>query len=176
MKLNVCCGKDYREGYVNIDFASHGSDGLPIKVDLVHDITTGLPYEDNSIDEIVFRESLEHFVRDFAPILLREFLRVLKPGAVLDLTVPPALQQMKLLMLAMQSAKNLSWEDFEQAHARWSVWKRHDDLLGATHIKSKGDSHLSLWSQPMLKMVLEHVGFKIQSIDDNIWVKAIKPL
>lgn len=175
MKLNLCCGDDYREGYINIDFASLRSDGKPIKVDLVHDITKGLPYEDNSVDEIVFRESVEHFSRWWAPVLLKEFLRVLKKGALLDLTVPPALQQMKLLMLAMQSSKNLTWEDFEQAHERFNVFKRHDDLMGATHLQSKGDSHLSLWSAPMLKCVVEYAGFQIIELDDNIWLKAIKP-
>lgn len=174
MKINVCCGDDYREGYVNIDFAAVRSDGKPIKVDLVHDITQGLPYEDNSIDEIVFRESTEHFNRHFAPVILKEFYRVLKSGAILDLTVPPALKQMKMLMLTMQASKNLTWDDFEKAHERFSVWKWHDDLMGATHLRSKGDSHLSLWSPAMLRLVLEYVGFKIKSIDENIFVIANK--
>lgn len=175
MKLNVCCGGDYREGYINIDFSDTRSDGEPIKVDLKRDVLKdGLPYETCSIDEIRFSESLEHFCRFDGLKILKELFRVLKIGGKLDLTVPPALQQMKILLLQMSQAKNVTMTDFLKAHEKWSVWKYHDDLMGATREGSQGDSHLSLWTKEMLRPVLEHVGFTIESIDDNIHVTARK--
>jgi len=174
MKLNIGCGGDYREGYINIDFSNTRSDGEPIKVDLVHDVSKGLPYEDASVEEIVAHEFLEHQNRHQAVAFLKEFARVLKPGGLLDITVPPALKQMKMLMLAMQASKNVTWEDFEQAHQKFSVFKYVDDLCGATHVNSKGDSHLSVWSPSMLKMIIEHCGFSVQEITDDIFAKAYR--
>ena len=98
MKLNVCCGLDYREGYVNIDFSDISSAGHPLKVDRVCDITKGIDLEDNCASEIVFRESLEHFNRWVGLNILKELYRLLAPGGVLDLTVPPSLKQMKILL------------------------------------------------------------------------------
>lgn len=171
MKLNVCCGDDYREGYVNIDFSDKRSDGKDIKIDLKRDVLkNGLPYKDCSVDEIVFRESLEHFNRHDGLKILKELFRVLKTDGKLDLTVPPALQQLKILLIQMSNAKNVTFEDFEKAHEKFSIWKYHDDVMGGTREGSIGDSHLTLFTKEMLKPILEHVGFKIESIDDRIHV------
>lgn len=175
IKINVCCGDDYREGYINIDFSDKRSDGKDIKVDLKRDVLKdGLPYETCSVDEVVFRESLEHFNRHDGLKILQELYRVLKIGGKLDLTVPPALQQLKILLLQMSNSKNVSITDFFKAHERFSVWKYHDDLMGATREGSFGDSHATLFTKEMLKPILEFVGFKVEYIDDNIQVRAIK--
>ena len=71
----------------------------------------------------------------------------------------------------------MSPEDFEKAHERpYNYWKAHDDLMGATHRSNgaDGDSHVTLFSKNALQTLLEEVGFKIISIDDNIHVKATK--
>jgi ubiquinone/menaquinone biosynthesis C-methylase UbiE len=176
MKLNVCCGDDYREGYVNIDFSSTKSDGSPIKVDLIGNVLAGLPYEDGLADEIVFRESLEHFNRWNGLKVLKDLYRVLKPGGLLDLTVPPALKQLKILMMQMANPKEVSFDEFERGHELFSYWKWHDDLAGATEPSDgkDGHSHKTFYTKQSLKPILEHVGFKIISIDDNIHVKATK--
>jgi SAM-dependent methyltransferase len=175
VKLNVCCGDDYRHGYVNIDFSDKRSDGKEIKIDLKRDVLKdGLPYDTGVIDEVVFRESLEHFNRHDGLKILQEIFRVLKIGGVLDLTVPPALQQLKILLVQMSSAKNVEMSDFFKAHERFSVWKYHDDLMGATREGSIGDSHCTLFTKEMLRPLLEFVGFKVQLIDDKIHVRAVK--
>ena len=54
LKLNLGCGKNIKEGYVNIDITS--SNNKVIKSDIRR-----LPqYEDNSIDEIFLNQVLEH--------------------------------------------------------------------------------------------------------------------
>lgn len=175
MKLNVCCGQDYREGYINIDFSDVGVNGSKVKIDVVHDILNGLPYPENSADEIVFREALEHFHRLQGLDILKELYRVLKPGGKLDLTVPPALKQLKMLLIQLQNAKSVPIEDFLYAHERFSVWKWHDDLMGAPNPnKQYGDSHLTLYSPETLRTVVEYVGFKILSINEEIQLYATK--
>lgn len=172
MKLNVCCGMDYREGYINIDFANIGSDGNPIKVDLICNVLKdGLPYMEEA-DEIVFRESLEHFNRWNGLDVLRSLYHALKVGGILDLTVPNATKQLKILLAVISQPVG----SFERAHEEGGYWKWHDDLMGATHKSdgTDGDSHKTLYTKQSLRPLLESVGFKIISIDDNIHVKATK--
>lgn len=52
IKLNIGCGRDYREGYVNIDISSL------VDADIVLDILEGLPYSNNSVGEIVINNVL----------------------------------------------------------------------------------------------------------------------
>ncbi len=176
-KINVGSGGSYKEGYINLDFSNKRSDGEPIKVDVVHNfLKAPLPFEDNSVDEIVFSEVLEHLNRWNGLRVLNDIYRIMKPGAKLNLTVPPALEQIKLLMLAMTASKNLNMDDFFRAHEKWTVWKRIDDLCGGTSESdgTDGDSHKVFYTKEMLRPILEYVGFKILSIDDRIWVEAIK--
>lgn len=176
MKLNLGCGSDYKEGYTNVDFSDVSSFGQKIKVDLVHNLLETFPFEDNSADEIVFRETLEHFNRHNGLKVLKEIHRVLKPGGVLDLTVPPAEKQLKIFLQFFK--RETSFEEFEKAHelGTFNFWKCHDDLAGGTRESDgfDGDSHKTFFSKSSLSSILKHVGFKILSIDDNIFVKATK--
>lgn len=176
MKLNLCCGDDYREGYINIDFSDKRSDGKSIKVDLLNNVLLGLPYEDGSVQEVVFRESLEHFNRWNGQKVLKEINRVLKKGGIVDISVPNAFRQMYKFL--ERANEELSPEDFETAHERWNYWKWHDDLMGGTRETDgfDGDSHKTLYSPSALVSCLNKAGLKVINlrVEDSIFVKAIK--
>ena len=53
-----------------------------------HDVTKGLPFEDNSVDIIYQSHLLEHLDRGKALQLLKECFRVLKKGGIMRLIVP----------------------------------------------------------------------------------------
>jgi SAM-dependent methyltransferase len=79
-KLNVGCGKDIREGWVNLDL-----EPLP-GVDFVHDINhLPLPFSDEEFDLISCKDVLEHV--DYIPAI-RDLHRILKPGGRLIVRVP----------------------------------------------------------------------------------------
>jgi SAM-dependent methyltransferase len=79
-RLNLGCGTDIREGWVNLDVAP-----LP-GVDVVHDLSQlPLPFADASLQEIVARDVLEHL--DWIPVL-RDLHRVLRPGGTLSISSP----------------------------------------------------------------------------------------
>ena len=52
------------------------------------DLRRGIPYPDNSVDVVYHSHFLEHLDRDVAPGLLRESLRVLRPGGIHRIVVP----------------------------------------------------------------------------------------
>lgn len=79
-KLNIGCGKDIRPGYVNVDIIEHEG------VDVCCDIEKVLPFEDNSIDEILLYHVLEHI--DNFDALLDEIWRIAKDEALVKIIVP----------------------------------------------------------------------------------------
>jgi SAM-dependent methyltransferase len=80
VRLNLGCGTDVREGFVNLDHIA-----LP-GVDVVHDLSTGtLPFEDGVFDEVICKDVLEHL--DYVPVL-REVHRVMRPGGLLHVESP----------------------------------------------------------------------------------------
>lgn len=90
-KLNLGCGNDYREGYVNVDMnASH-------RVDLVSDVTWLKTIADRSCVEVLAQDVLEHIPRARGATALKEWNRVLENGGTLRLRVPSLIHLLGLL-------------------------------------------------------------------------------
>lgn len=84
MKLNVGCGTDYKEGFINID----GSDALP-RVDKVINFNDDrLVNHFGEVDHILCNDFVEHFFHWEALELLRDFLLVLKTKGTAEIRVP----------------------------------------------------------------------------------------
>lgn len=83
--LNVGCGTDYKQGWVNID---NNSDNNIEKLDLNWDLRNPLPYDDSSVDFIFNEHFVEHLTVEESQIAIRDFMRVLKPGGVLRIAMP----------------------------------------------------------------------------------------
>lgn len=82
MKLHLGCGTKKLEGWINIDSVSE------CQPDLVHDITNPLPYADQSVDELLAEDLLEHFDKYIRYLVFYEWVRVLKVGGKITLQVP----------------------------------------------------------------------------------------
>lgn len=82
IKLNLGCGTKPMAGYINIDMRD-----LP-GVDLIHDVSTGLEFQDNSVDEIRAYDFLEHVSHYRVRFLIEEIWRVLKPGGIFESSTP----------------------------------------------------------------------------------------
>lgn len=85
MKLNLGCGDDIRPGYTNVDFRK--TDASVLEADLS---VFPWPFADNSADEIMMLDFLEHFPYGKTHQILMECHRVLRPGASLVVQVPDA--------------------------------------------------------------------------------------
>ena len=81
-KLNLGCGEDYREGYVNVDI------GLCNK-DVYHDLEQfPYPFVDNQFVEILMQHSIEHISRDNFPKLVEELYRISASGGKILISAP----------------------------------------------------------------------------------------
>lgn len=135
IKLNLGSGGDYIQGYVNIDLYAE-------KADERYDISK-LPYGDNSIDEIRAYHVIEHFDYLAAHDVLKEWCRVLKPGAKIKLETPDFLESCKEFIQADQDGR----------------WDLYGHFFSTAWI-SPGLIHKFLYTEFELKKTMTWAGFK----------------
>lgn len=125
-KLNIGCGKNKLEGYINLDFR-----GDP---DIVHDLYKQMPFDDNSMDELVAYHVIEHFPRKHIYLLLKSWLRVLKPGGKLVFEFPDC-------------DKVFEWylKDKSELAMEWIYGNQEDD----------GQTHYWGYNKETMKIILE---------------------
>ena len=151
VKLNLGSGPDPLEGYINCDLYPSGEivpgATTPNKdVDMVFDMSDGLPFDNDSIDEIVAIQVLEHLAKPIA--LLEEAYRVLKLGGLIDIMVPD-------LTIIFGEWLKATDEERWTAIGKWPplyawIWGRGD---GANR-------HLFGFDDWRLRDFLQRVGFK----------------
>jgi len=84
MKLNLCCGDDVREGYINIDVrkTKHNVLVLDLEKELLK------PFPSNSAEEVIAKDCIEHISWRRVEDLLRDIHRVLKCNGRVYIQVP----------------------------------------------------------------------------------------
>jgi predicted SAM-dependent methyltransferase len=79
-KLNLGCGSDLKEGYVNLDIVDYGGN-------MIHDINQfPYPFQDNYFDEIYASHVLEHL--DSFHKTVTELFRISRHGAIIEIFAP----------------------------------------------------------------------------------------
>ncbi|HNQ86932.1 MAG TPA: methyltransferase domain-containing protein [Deltaproteobacteria bacterium] len=82
MKLNLGSGFRPMDGYINLDKSPRTNP------DMLHDLCDGLPYEDNSVEEVRAHDILEHIPIGKTVYVIEEIWRVLVPNGVLEIVIP----------------------------------------------------------------------------------------
>ncbi len=82
VKVNLGCGRDYREGWLNADF------NRAVKADLYLELGRGLPFRDNSVAQVLLDNVIEHVPRDRYFSFLEELHRVCVAGALIEVYAP----------------------------------------------------------------------------------------
>lgn len=85
VRLNLGCGDKILEGFVNVDVVESRAGKKPDVICDLHELT---PFEDNSADEVMAIHVVEHFWRWEVVDILKEWVRVLKPGGKMILECP----------------------------------------------------------------------------------------
>jgi len=135
IKLNIGCGNNRIEGYINIDSAD---DTNP---DVVVDIRQGLPYPDNSAEEILFFHAIEHIEEKFHERILEEFWRVLRPEG--------------LLLISYPEFEKCAQNYIENYRGMREFWK--NTIYGLQ--RYPGDYHVALMNSDVLGEKLLETGF-----------------
>lgn len=108
-RLNLGCGHDIREGWINLDIS-------PIEgVDVVHDINNlPLPFDNESMDYILCQDIFEHI--EYIP-LLEELHRILKPGGIVEIRVPHFSSRFNFIDPTHKKMFSIQTFDFFTEHA-----------------------------------------------------------
>lgn len=80
MRLDIACGERKPQGFFGIDIYKSNC------TDLVHDLNTGIPLEDNSCEYVRAYDAIEHFKDQ--NFLMSEIWRVCSNGATVEIRVP----------------------------------------------------------------------------------------
>jgi predicted SAM-dependent methyltransferase len=134
VRLHLGCGQVYKPGYVNIDL--HDSSAADIRDDIMT-----LPFDSESVDEIVAFHVVEHFDHINCKYLLSEAWRVLKSGGKMVIETPDLEKTYSRLLRLRGEAKvpALQW------------------IFG---IDSPGMQHKTGFTLDILKTLLEEAGFE----------------
>ncbi len=81
-RLNLGCGSEYREGWINIDIDPQW------KTDILCDFEKGIPLEDNSIEQVFVKHVLEHVDPRKFNFVMSEIVRVCKKNAKVVIYCP----------------------------------------------------------------------------------------
>ena len=83
VKLYIGCGNDKRKGWINLDY------NPGVNPDIVCDAgREKLPFQDNSVDVVYMKYSLEHIPREKFLDFLDDVWRILKHGGIFHTIVP----------------------------------------------------------------------------------------
>lgn len=139
--LNLGCGKDVREGFINIDLFS--DDPRVVYMDI-----RKLEFEDNSVDFILASDILEHFSHREVEKVLTEWVRVLKPNGEIIIRSPS---------LKLQANAYLRG-DWDAAVASYMIYG------GQTN---PGDYHCVGFDQKSITILFEKVGLELTSYEEQ---------
>lgn len=129
MRVNVGCGPYPLAGYVNLDKNPR------LHPDMVCDIRKGLPFGDNSVEEVWASHVIEHLDYDEFMDFLDEAYRVLKAGCACVMTVPLAERETidHKMTLYMSSLDFLGTDEGRLYHNRNWRWDFHHDGVIGNH-------------------------------------------
>ncbi|CAN7443632.1 methyltransferase domain-containing protein [Caballeronia sp. LjRoot31] len=140
-KLNIGCGWDKKEGFINADLNAFHSP------DVVADACDLSMFEDGSFDYILAQDILEHMERAKTVVALKEWSRLLSPGGHIDIRVPSLFGMFELL----SKPENRAPEKAEQII----------HLMYGTQAYN-GDYHLAGFTAELLVEYLKRAGLAVR--------------
>jgi len=181
MKLNLGCGSQVPDGWVNVDYAL-GARFMKIpffttfnrKVKIfnldwnekiyLHDLTKRFPWDDSSVDVVYSSHTLEHFSKEDGHRFLTECYRVLRNNGIIRIVAPDLRHYVTKYIEGRINA-----EDFVEG-------------LGVLYGNSKNKlkrrlspfysfPHKCMYDHPRLIEILNKIGFQAQArsaFDSNI--------
>jgi predicted SAM-dependent methyltransferase len=133
MRLNLGCGNQKIDGFVGVDLCP--------EAELHHDLRKPLPFEDNSIEEILAIHVVESFYRWEFPSILTDWYRVLKVGGKITIE-----------FTSLTDTINLYLGDDKQ-HGHWGLFGNQEEPIDPIVL------HHYVYEKDELKELMEKTGF-----------------
>jgi len=133
MKLNLGGGDLRIDGFINVDLC----EGADVK----HDLRLPLPYQDESVDEIVAVHVIESFYKWEFVDVLSDWYRVLKDGGKMTIEFTDLSETIKMYQQG-------------DIHGRWGLHGNQDVAIDPIVL------HHYVYEKSELEQLLKDVGFK----------------
>jgi predicted SAM-dependent methyltransferase len=151
-KLNLGCGTDIRDGFINIDFRA-----LP-GVDIVSDVRHLDMFDDETCSYILAQDIIEHFPIAETNNILREWTRVLQTNGILEIQTP-----------------NMAWAAKHYSENKNAEFVSYHIFGGQDY---EGNNHYVMFDRVWLKNLclkfdLEEIEFKEEGSNIRIKYKKI---
>lgn len=145
IKLNVGCGRNRKDGWVNIDLSE--------EADLQLDLREPLPFPDNAASFIYSEHFFEHLEYPGQALnFLKESLRVLQPGGLFSVGVPDTEGPLRSYV----HGDDAYFQDVRQHwHPAWCNTRMHNLNY---HFRQRGQ-HKYAYDFETLAQILGEVGF-----------------
>lgn len=145
LKLNVGCGSQRKQGWLNIDLAE--------SADLQLDVREKLPFQDGSVAMIYSEHFLEHLrYPDEVNLFLQESWRVLQAGGAISIGVPDCEWPVKCY-----ATGNLEW--FSTARSKWFPEWCTTYMHGLNYLFHQGGDHKHGYDFETISSVFAECGF-----------------
>lgn len=152
--VQVGCGPNGREGWVNIDCFPRET------VNCLYDIRKDLPFDDASVRGIYAEHVVEHLDYTQAiPTLLAECYRCLAPGGVLRVIVPDAGRYLHAYA-AGGFTEFVPLRPLVDRTDRWFKHQYHTPMELVNAVFHQGVEHQFGYDAETLEFVLRHAGFE----------------
>jgi SAM-dependent methyltransferase len=162
MKLNLGCGGDVREGWLNVDVRK--THPRVLVLDLEKELLR--PFPDGSVDEILAKDFIEHLSWRVVEDFLRDCHRVLKRGGRMYIQVPDLEAIAKKVILD----PNFKYGELEG-------WKAISFWVYGSGDYGEPSFHKAGFTIPTLRRLLETIGFIVEDIRNDggtniqVWVR-----
>ncbi len=149
-KLNLGGGDSHIEGFISVDLYDP-------KADIMADICE-LPFDNNSVDEIVAYQVIEHIPYQKSQRMFGEMYRVLQPGGTATLETPDILYIAKDIV---ENGLTDTWIHslVGEYYRPWDKDRYPDWVNCAAAI------HRNPWDLRRIKSICEPMGFKVDQVE-----------
>lgn len=123
--LNLGCGFHYstKPEWTNLDFVSRGERVI------AHNLTKGIPFENESFDLVYHSHVLEHFSKEDGAIFITECFRVLKTGGKIRIAVPDLQQITRNYLKFLEKGLNNPEDTMNELNYEWMLLEMYDQTV-----------------------------------------------
>ena len=133
MRLNLGCGSQKIDNFIGVDLCT--------EADLHHDLKQPLPFEDNSIEEILAIHVIESFYQWEFPAVLKDWYRVLQSGGKITIEFTSLTDTINMYL------------GNDKQHGHWGLYGRQDVPIDPIVL------HHYVYEKDELKELMEKTGF-----------------